>query len=76
MKKKSFVFEIMAFEIVAGNPAYCDANTCDRQLMCQQTVLTFPIGLKPNFSNSIYLEFMRKSDNSGGVLVSAVFGTR
>ena len=28
------------------------------------------------FSNSIYLELMRKEGNSGAVLISAVFGTR
>ena len=28
------------------------------------------------FSNSIYPEFMEKEDNSGAVLISAVFGTR
>ena len=28
------------------------------------------------FSNSIYHECMEKQDNSGAVLISAVFGTR
>ena len=28
------------------------------------------------FSNSIYLEFAEKDENSGGVLTSAVFRTR
>ena len=28
VQKKSFVFEIMAFEIVAVNSAYCCENTC------------------------------------------------
>ena len=73
---KSFVSEIMAFEIVAVNSAYCCRNTCHRQLMREQTVLRFYIRLKLTFSNSIYLEFMGKEGNSGVVLTSAVFGTR
>ena len=32
--------------------------------------------LKQTFSNSIYLEFMEKEENSGAVLTSAVFRTR
>ena len=28
------------------------------------------------FSNSIYLELMKKDGNSGAVLISAMFGTR
>ena len=28
------------------------------------------------FSNSIYAKCMEKKDNSGGALISAVFGTR
>ena len=73
--KKFFLFEIMAFEIVAGNSAYCDGNTRHRQSMCQQTVLIFQIWLKQTFSNSIYLELERKSVNSAVVLIWAVFGT-
>ena len=73
---KSFVSEIMAFEIVAVNSAYCCRNTCHRQLMREQTVLRFYIRLKLTFSNWIYLEFMGKEGNSGVVLTSAVFGTR
>ena len=32
--------------------------------------------LKQSFFNSIYLEFMEKSENSGAVLTTAVFRTR
>ena len=76
IKKKSFVFEIIEFEIVAVNSAYCCRNTCHRQLMREQTVLRFYIRLKVTFSKSIYLELTRKEGNSGAVLISAVFGTR
>ena len=76
IQKKSFVSEIMAFEIVAGNSAYCCRNTCHRQLMREQTVLRFYIRLKGTFASSIYLELTRKESNSGSVLISAVFGTR
>ena len=76
IKKKSLSFEIMAFEIVAVNSAYCCRNTCHRQLMREQTVLRFHIKLKVTFSNSIYLELTRKVGNTGAVLISAVFGTR
>ena len=34
MKKKSCVFEIKAFEIVAENSAHCGMNICHRQSMC------------------------------------------
>ena len=37
------VFEIMAFEHVAGNFLNYDENTCDGQSMCYQTVLRFQI---------------------------------
>ena len=51
-------------------------NTCYRQSMCSQTVLRYQIRLRQTFSNSIYLELMEKQDNSGAVLISAVFETR
>ena len=76
IQKRSFASEIVAFEIVAGNSAYCCRNTCHRQLMREQTVLRFHIKLKVTFSNSIYFELTRKEGNSGSVLISAVFGTR
>ena len=34
------------------------------------------MGLKQTFSNSIYLEFLEKRENSRAVLTSAVFRTR
>ena len=34
------------------------------------------IRVKKFFSDQIYLEFMGKKDNSGALLLSAVFGTR
>ena len=76
IKDKSFVSEIMAFEIVVVNSAYCCRNACHRQLMHEQTVLIFYIRLKVTFSKSIYLELTRKEGNSCAVLISAVFGTR
>ena len=76
IQKKSFASEIMAFEIVALNSAYCCRNTCHRQLMREQTVLRIFIRLKVTFSNSIYLELTRKEGNSSAVLISAVSGTR
>ena len=76
IKKNSFASEKMAFEIVAGNSAYCCRNTCRRQLLREQTVLRFFIRLKVTFSSSIYLELTRKEGNSSAVLISAVFGTR
>ena len=44
--------------------------------MREQTVSRFYIRLKETFSNSIYLELMRKEGNGSAVLISAVFGTR
>ena len=76
VKKKCFVSEIMAFEIVAVNSAYCCRNTCHWQLIREQTVLRFHIRLKVTFCNSIILELIRKGGNSGSVLILAVFGTR
>ena len=34
------------------------------------------IKVKQSFSNWLYLEFIGKKDNSGVLLLSAVFGTR
>ena len=76
IEKKSSVFEIKAFEIVAENSAYSGRNTCHRQSMCLETVLRFMIRVKQSFSNSIYRKFMGKKHNSGALLFSAVFGTR
>ena len=76
IQKKSSASEIMAFEIFAGNSAYCCRNTCHRQLMRKQTVLRFHVRLTVTFSNSFYLELTRKESNGGAVLISAVFGTR
>ena len=44
--------------------------------MADQIALRFNIRVKQTFSNSIYLEFMGKKDDSGAFLLSAVFGTR
>ena len=76
IQKKSFASEKIAFKIVSGNSAYCRRNTCHRQLMREQTVFRFHIGLKVTFSDSIYLELTRKEGNSSAVLISAVLGTR
>ena len=73
IQKKSSVFEIKAFEIVAENSAYYGRNTSHRQSMCQQTVLSIMIRVKQSFSNSIYLKFMRKKDNRDALLLSVVF---
>ena len=66
----------MAFERISRNSTYCNANTCHRQSMCEEKVLRYQIRLRKTFSNSIYPEFKEKEDNSGAVLISAVFGTR
>ena len=76
IRKMSFAYEIMAFEIISGNFVYCCRNTCHRQLMREQTVLRFHIRLKVTFSNWIYLELTRKEGNSSAVQISAVLGTR
>ena len=39
----ALVFEIMAFEDVAGNSLNYDENTCDWQSTCYKTVLRFQI---------------------------------
>ena len=44
--------------------------------MCEQTVLRFMIRVEQSFSLSIYQKFMGKEDNSGALLLSAVFETR
>ena len=76
IRKMSFAYEIMAFEIISGNSEYCYRNTCHRQLMREQTVLRFHIRLKVTFSNWIYLKLTRKEGNSSAVQISAVLGTR
>ena len=71
--KMCFLFEIKAFEVIAGISAYCVGNTCHRESTCYQTVRRFQMWLSQTFSNSIYLEFVEKEENSGAVLTSAVF---
>ena len=66
----------MGFELVARNCAHCNGNTCYGQSTCEQTVLRFQIRLLQTSSNSIYPKRMEKQDNSGALLISAVFGTR
>ena len=41
IQQESFVFAIMAFQIVARNSPCSDGNTCHRWSMCEQTVLRF-----------------------------------
>ena len=69
IQKKSFVSEILVFEVVAGNSVYCNGYTCHRMSLCKQTVLRFQIRLRQALSNLIYLEFMEKYDNSGVELI-------
>ena len=76
IQKESFVSEIVAFELVWVNSAYCYRNTGHRQLIREQKDLRFYIRQNMTFSNTIYLELRRKEGNSGAVLISAVFGTR
>ena len=66
----------MAFEIVAGNSAYCCQNTGHRQLMALTNSLKISYQTEGNFSNSIYLELTKREGNSHAGLISAVFGTR
>ena len=33
-QKKSSIFQIIPFEIIAENSAYCGMNTCHRRSMC------------------------------------------
>ena len=58
LKKKFSVFELMAFEHVAGVSLIYDENTCDPQSTCDQTNLSFQILLKEMFSNSICFGLM------------------
>ena len=52
------VFEIMAFEHVAGISFNYDENTCDRQSTCSQIVLRFQILLTEMISDSVCLWLM------------------
>ena len=74
--KKFFLFEIKAFEFVVRKSAFSDGNTCHRESKCSQTLWTLQMWLRPTFYNSIYLEFMEKSENSGAGPILAVFRTR
>ena len=71
--KKFFLFEIKAFEFVLRKSAFSDGNTCHRESTCYQTLWKFQMWLRQTFSNSIYLKFLEKEENSGYVLTSAVF---
>ena len=52
------VFEIMAFENVAGISLNYDENKCDRQSTYYQTFPRFHIWVEEMFSNSIFLGLM------------------
>ena len=55
LQKMFPLFEIIAFEYVAGISLNYDENTCDGQSTCYKTHLRFQIWLKEKFSNSISL---------------------
>ena len=75
-EKMREVFEIMAFEHVAGISLNYEENTSDWQLTCYQKVLKFHVWLQEMFSNSICLVLTGNCDESVAVLISAVFVTR
>ena len=70
------VFEITAFEPVAGISLIYEENTCDLHSTCYQTVLGFRIWWREMCSNSIFPRLIENWDKSAVVQVSAVFGTR
>ena len=76
IEKYCFVSEMMAFEIIAVNSAYCCKNTCLSAVNVLTNSLKISDQTEADFSNSIYLEITRKEGNSGTVLISPVFGTR
>ena len=75
-EKMLTVFEIIAFENVAGISLTSDKQTCERQSTCFQTVKGFHIWLKEMFCNSVSLGIMENYDESAAMLISAVFLTR
>ena len=66
--KNLFVSEITAFEVVPGNSAYCDGNSCTRKSMCEQTVQRFQIGQRLTFSNYIFPIFKETFGNTGAAV--------
>ena len=75
-RKMLKVFEIIAFEHVAGFSLSYDNNTGDRQSTCYQKVLRTNFWLEEMFPNSICLGLMEKCNESAAVLSRAVFLTR
>ena len=53
IKKKFFVFEIIASELIALNCFYSEENTCHRESVCYQTVLRFSISVTKSFCKRI-----------------------
>ena len=76
IRNKFSLSEISALELVAINSPNSDENTCNRQSMCQQTVLRAQILLGIIFSYLRYLQLMEGWYEAGSVLISAVFGIR
>ena len=74
-KKLFSVFEVIAFDLVAGLFLIYDENTCDRQSTCYQTVLRFWISLRDMFLNSISPRLMEDYKITA-MQFSAVFRTR
>ena len=68
------VFEIIAFEPVAGISLIYHKNTADRQSTCYQTLPEFWILSREMFSNSISAGLIEDWDKTAALQGSAVFG--
>ena len=69
MKRKVFVFEIIASELIALDCLYYEENTCHPQGMCEQTVLRFCILIRETFSNSIAFGVINKHGKGASVQI-------
>ena len=72
-RKKLFVFEIIASELVALNCLYSEENTCHQQSMCQQKLIRLCVLLKQTFSDSITFQMISKYGNSAVFQIATLF---
>ena len=75
LKRKCFVFKIIAFESRVAYSHNPEQDTCHSQSICHETPLRFNISRREIFSKSVSCRVMKGYDKSSLIQISGVFGT-
>ena len=62
IRKKIFLFQIIAFEVGVANSHNLEQDTCHRTSMFERKTLTFHLTVGEKFSKSTSLRMMQKHD--------------